>query len=226
MATAVSARPAPPTQHQKLKRPPPSAVQTSINGVKSSQSSPSPSLSSKRPPSGFQHPQKPGATGGSISANLAAARAGNRRRESQKPGDNGGRPSRTGKGAAGEGMNGERRTGKRICEPLGIFCLSALSTSRTLELTSLIVKTTPYMLKKYRKAPPSLVLHLHPTHFRFDQQDGSFSYNSSMKILLEHIKSQTVPHDMLEELKQAGIRFYESRSVPYIGRNPVLMTAS
>ena len=31
-----------------------------------------------------------------------------------------------------------------------------------------------------------------------------------MKVLLEHIRYQTVPHDMLDELKQAGIKFYES----------------
>lgn len=65
------------------------------------------------------------------------------------------------------------------------------------------------MLKKFRKASPSLVLHLHPTHFRFDQQDGTFSYNSAMKVLLEHVKSQTVPHDMLEDLGHAGVKFYE-----------------
>ena len=66
------------------------------------------------------------------------------------------------------------------------------------------------MLKKYRKAAPSLVLHLHPTHFRFEQQDGSFSYNSPMRTLLEHVKSQTIPHDMLDDLKHAGVKFYES----------------
>ena len=66
------------------------------------------------------------------------------------------------------------------------------------------------MLKKYRKAAPSLILHLYPTHFRFDLQDGSFSYNSPMRMLLEHVKSQTVPHDMLDELKHAGVKFYES----------------
>lgn len=31
-----------------------------------------------------------------------------------------------------------------------------------------------------------------------------------MKFILEHIKSQTVPHDMVEELHAAGVRFYES----------------
>ena len=31
-----------------------------------------------------------------------------------------------------------------------------------------------------------------------------------MKFMLEHLKSQTVPHDMVEELQAAGVRFYES----------------
>lgn len=73
------------------------------------------------------------------------------------------------------------------------------------------MKITAYILKKYRKAAPSLVLQLHPTHFRFDMQDGSFSYNSPMKLLLEHIKAQTIPHDLLEELKHSGVKFYESK---------------
>lgn len=32
-----------------------------------------------------------------------------------------------------------------------------------------------------------------------------------MKLFLEHIKMQTVPHDMLEELSQANIKFYDSK---------------
>ncbi|KAL8992058.1 MAG: hypothetical protein Q9188_007665, partial [Gyalolechia gomerana] len=72
-----------------------------------------------------------------------------------------------------------------------------------------LVKAPSYILKKYKNKPPSLILHLHPTHFRFDQQDGSFSYSSPMKIMLEHLRSQTVPHDIVEELNAAGVRFYE-----------------
>jgi transcription factor SPT20 len=71
------------------------------------------------------------------------------------------------------------------------------------------VKSTPYILKKYAKAPPSLTIHLHPTHFRFDQQDGSFSYNSEMKVIIQHIRMGTVPHDILENLLLSGVRFYE-----------------
>ena len=59
-------------------------------------------------------------------------------------------------------------------------------------------------------------MHLHPTHFRFDQQDGNFSYTSAMRSFLEHVKDQTVPHDMLEELFAANVRFYD-------GPNPICM---
>ncbi|KAF6217932.1 hypothetical protein HO133_006344 [Letharia lupina] len=181
MATAVASKPSAP--HQKMKRPPLPAVQT--NGVQSHQSSLSPSMSTKRPPSGSsfkQPPPAPIANGVNGNVNALASRLSNRRRETQKPGDS--RSNRSGKGLDGQ------RVPKTIPAPY--------------------VKTQPYILKKYRSKPPSLIIHLHPTHFRFDQQDGSFSYGSPMKFILEHLKSQTVPHDMVEELQAAGVRFYES----------------
>lgn len=73
------------------------------------------------------------------------------------------------------------------------------------------VKTTSYVLKKYSKCQPSLIIHLHPTHFRFENQDGSFPYNSEMKVVIEHLKEGTVPHDMMEELVKGGVRFYEGK---------------
>ena len=180
MATAVASKPSAP--HQKMKRPPLPAVQT--NGVHSHQSSPSPSMSTKRPPSGSgfkQPPPAPIANGVNGNVNGLASRLGNRRREPQKPGDV--RSNRNGKGLDGQ------RILKTIPVPY--------------------VRTQPYILRKYRTKPPSLIVHLHPTHFRFDQQDGSFSYNSPMKFILEHLKSQTLPHDMLEELQAANVKFYE-----------------
>ena len=180
MATVVTSKPS--ALHQKMKRPPLPAVQT--NGVHSHQSPPSPSMATKRPPSGSAFKQPPPATianGVNGNVNGLASRLGNRRREPQKPGDV--RLNRSGKGIDGQ------KVPKTIPAPY--------------------VKTQPYILKKYRSKQPSLIIHLHPTHFRFDQQDGSFSYNSPMKFILEHLKSQTVPHDMIEELQTAGVRFYE-----------------
>ncbi|KAL8690951.1 MAG: hypothetical protein Q9224_004284, partial [Gallowayella concinna] len=185
MATAIANKPAPP--HQKMKRPPPPAVQTNPNAVKISQS-PSPSLAHKRLPSIIK--QAPGGVlagaqgmNGTING---ANRLNNRRRDSQKPGDIQPRPNKQGKNNSGDNNQDKR---KRLAEPY--------------------VKMASYILKKYKNKQPSLIIHLHLTHFRFDQQDGSFSYNSPMKIILEHLRLQTVPHDMIEELNAAGVKFYE-----------------
>ncbi|KAI4237450.1 MAG: hypothetical protein LQ352_007940 [Teloschistes flavicans] len=197
MATVVASKPPPP--HQKMKRPPPPAVQTNGNGAKSSQSSPSPSLGSKRPPSAFNHPPTAAssATGtavNGITTGPTAARLSNRRRDSQKPGDAQVRSNKAGKIISGDNVLDRR---KKMAEPYG-------EGPHTLE-----VKTASYILKKFKNKPLSLIIHLHAGHFRFDQQDGSFSYKSPMRFILEHLKSQTVPHDMIEELNAAGVKFYE-----------------
>lgn len=77
---------------------------------------------------------------------------------------------------------------------------------------------TTYILKKFKNKQPSLIIHLHPTHFRFDQQDGSFSYNSPMKFLLQHLRSQTIPHDMIEELNAAAVKYYEGMITVGLGK--------
>ena len=117
MATAVSARPAGPPSN-KVKRPVPPALQTAPNGI-GSQSSPSPSLSSKRPPSGYKHPPSAGiiTNGGHATPNSSVARS-NRRKDSQKIVD-GNRP-RLNKTSTSEIMNGERRPSKKIQEPFGM----------------------------------------------------------------------------------------------------------
>lgn len=61
-----------------------------------------------------------------------------------------------------------------------------------------VVKTDEYILKKHRGQTPSLIIHLYPTHFRFDQQEGSFTYKSPMRIVIEHLRKRTIPHDLVE----------------------------
>ena len=199
MATIIATKPSAPHQ-QKMKRPPLPNVQT--NGVQSSQNSRSPSASSKRPPSGFRHPSVNPTNGVNGDDGVLGSRLSNRRRDSQKPGDS---QLRTRTGKAGPDVTG--KVIKRMTEPYGIAPCSTWST--TILIIRCTVKTQPYILKKYRNKPPSLVIHLHLTHFRFDQQDGSFSYNSPMKFILEHLKTQTIPHDMLDELRNSEVRFYE-----------------
>ncbi|KAL2220580.1 Spt20 family-domain-containing protein [Thermoascus aurantiacus ATCC 26904] len=184
MATAVSK---PASHPPKMKRPPPPFAQNGVNGVKPSQPSSSPSTASKRLPGANQSASANSAS--SSAANNANNRAVNRpKKEMQKQGEpSSSRPQRPTTRTASAEV--DRRVAKKFPEPY--------------------VKTTSYILKKYAKCPPSLTVHLHPTHFRFEQQDGSFPYNSEMKVIIEHIRAGTVPHDMLEELLRAGVRFYE-----------------
>ncbi|KAF1809535.1 hypothetical protein P152DRAFT_422773 [Eremomyces bilateralis CBS 781.70] len=72
-----------------------------------------------------------------------------------------------------------------------------------------LVKTADHILRKFKGSRPSLIVHLHPTNWRFDQQDGNFGYNSPMNIFLKHLRDGTVPHDMLEELFAADVPFYD-----------------
>ena len=90
------------------------------------------------------------------------------------------------------------------------LCLvSHLSQLESPSDTILLVRKSSFILRKFRGEPPSLMLHLHPTHFRFDQQDGSFTYGSAMRTFLEHVRAHTVPHDMLEELFASQVKFYD-----------------
>jgi transcription factor SPT20 len=71
------------------------------------------------------------------------------------------------------------------------------------------VRTSDYILRKFRGKPPSLTIHLHATFFRFDQQDGSFPFDSPMKFVLQHLRSQTVPHEMVQDLLDNDVVFYD-----------------
>ncbi|KAL4735659.1 Spt20 family-domain-containing protein [Aspergillus similis] len=193
MATAISKT----TSHPpKMKRPPPPFVQTGVNGVRPQPSSSSPPTTSKRLPGAGQppaasstsHPAVNSLNGTGNSSNAPIKGPPSRpRKDVQKPGEQGIKVQR--QTPKTPSLESDRRLGKTFSEPH--------------------VKTTAYILKKFAKYPPSLILHLHPTHFRFEQQDGSFPYNSEMKVIIEHIRAGTVPHDMMEELLRANVRFYE-----------------
>ncbi|CAI4211865.1 unnamed protein product [Parascedosporium putredinis] len=84
--------------------------------------------------------------------------------------------------------------------------LAADAFPQSLEPPPYIV-TDEYILKRYAGNPPSLIVHMHATHFKFDQQDGVFPYKSPMKLFLEHLRARTVPHEILIQLTQAGVTF-------------------
>ncbi|EEP78072.1 predicted protein [Uncinocarpus reesii 1704] len=186
MATAVSAKSA--AHAGKLKRPTPSFVQSGPNGMRPSQPTASAVASTSKPASTNQATSS--SSMNSAAVNGVSGRPMPRvRKEPLKGSDPSSRLRISTRARSIDASNGDRRSAKRLPEPY--------------------VKTTAYLLKKYAKQPPSFTIHLHPTHFRFEKQDGSFPYNSEMKVIIEHIKAGTVPHDMMEELLRGGVRFYE-----------------
>ncbi|GAA5838943.1 hypothetical protein JCM11251_003745 [Rhodosporidiobolus azoricus] len=72
-----------------------------------------------------------------------------------------------------------------------------------------LTRFTRQVLKRHRRAPPSLVIHLYPTHFRFDGQHGNFAYDSPMKCFLEAVREQKLPTDLLHVLDDAGVVYYD-----------------
>lgn len=71
------------------------------------------------------------------------------------------------------------------------------------------VITKAHILKKFKDRQPSLTVHLHQTHWKFEGQEGSFAYDSPMRAFLQHLRKSTLPHDMLEELLTGNIPFYD-----------------
>ncbi|KAJ5725073.1 Spt20 family [Penicillium malachiteum] len=186
MATAISK---PASHAPKMKRPPPPFSQPGVNGVKPQPPSSSPPTTNTRLPGNVSAGSSPNLPNGVLNMANPSKGAINRTRNSQSQ-KGGEQSSRTGRPVTRTASGGtDSRASKRCPEPY--------------------VKTTAYILKKYRKCPPSLTIHLHPTHFRFEQQDGSFPYNSEMKIIIEHLRDGTIPHALIDDLLRSNVRFYE-----------------
>ncbi|KAH9896355.1 Spt20 family-domain-containing protein [Xylariomycetidae sp. FL2044] len=173
----------------KIKRPPPPGIQT--NGVTPSQPFSSPSMTAKRAPSAAsksQQPAPPAVTNGSTTTNRASVSRSRRDTVNQ--------------------LRGQK--GNHSMRPAS----SAHDVSAAVKFEPMPKRITDaYILKKHAGKPPSLVVHLHATHFRFDQQDGIFPYKSPMRVFIEHLKSRTIPHDLLPEFIEAGVTFYEGRLI-------------
>lgn len=178
------------SQTSKVKRPVPPGIQT--NGIHSSASSPSPSMSASRLPSAAKCPSNSATSNGAGSNSGARAANRNRRDAPSQLLGRGQRNSSVGLRFAsamedsGNGQNADPQP------------YSTCGSTCSMMYANLSVLSDEYILKKYRGCPPSLIIHLHPNHFRFDQQEGSFTYKSPMKIVIEHLRSRTVPHDLLE----------------------------
>ncbi|KAI8595934.1 Spt20 family-domain-containing protein, partial [Dissophora ornata] len=65
------------------------------------------------------------------------------------------------------------------------------------------------LLQKYKRSPASFIIHLYETHFKFENQDGVFLFNSPMKIFLKSIQEKRLPPGLLDIIKSAQCPYYE-----------------
>jgi transcription factor SPT20 len=193
MAAAVATKSA--GLPNKIKKPSVPLVQTNGNSVKQGQPSSSPSSATKRLPGQTQNATPVSATPTSINANSASRP--NRRLQRLS--------TRTG---TTENLSADRRAAKKYPEP---WSKSRHLHGRSVNHANCMseVAKESHILKKFEGRPPSLIVHLYPTNFRFEQQDGSFSYHSEMRLFIEHLFNGTIPHDMVEEFREGGVQFYD-----------------
>ncbi|WKT38499.1 hypothetical protein QSH57_000317 [Fusarium oxysporum f. sp. vasinfectum] len=168
----------------KVKRPVPPGIQTN-GAITSSKSSPSPSMSAKKPPPSAKQPPHSASDRAITASTVRPVNRARRETASQL-----------------QGRHSRNSAGLRSAS------LAADHSSHDAEPRPYIV-TDSYILNKFAGRPPSLVCHLHTTHFRFDNQDGVFPYKSPMKIFLDHVRSRTIPHDLLSYFTEAGVPFYD-----------------
>lgn len=71
------------------------------------------------------------------------------------------------------------------------------------------VRTRQHYIQKFAGQPPSMVVHLHPSHFKIEGQEGSFPHDSPMRVFLQHLRHESVPHEMMEELLASNTPFYD-----------------
>lgn len=77
------------------------------------------------------------------------------------------------------------------------------------KLSNTISLSSAEVLSRYAKSEPSLTLHFHQNHWKFDQQDGIFLYNSQGRQILEAIRNEQIPVDCLEVFRDVKIKYYE-----------------
>ena len=77
------------------------------------------------------------------------------------------------------------------------------------KLSNTISSSAAEVISRYSKCDPSLVLHFHQSHWKFEQQDGIFLYNSQGRQILEAIRNEQIPVDCLEVFRDVKIKYYE-----------------
>lgn len=77
------------------------------------------------------------------------------------------------------------------------------------KLSNTISLSSAEILERYEKTEPSLTLHFYKNHWKFENQDGVFLYNSPARQILEAIRNEQIPVDCLEVFRDVKVRYYE-----------------
>ncbi|KAH7153084.1 Spt20 family-domain-containing protein [Dactylonectria macrodidyma] len=168
----------------KIKRPIPPGIQTN-GAITSAKNSPSPLMSAKKPPLSAKQPPHSASERAITASTVRPVNRARRETSSQVLGRN----SRNSAGLRSASLAADMSSHDREPQPY--------------------IVTDSYILRKFAGRPPSLIVHMHATHFRFDKQDGMFPYKSPMRLFLDHVRSRTVPHDLLEHFTEGGVPFYD-----------------
>ncbi|CAK3802307.1 SAGA complex subunit spt20 [Lecanosticta acicola] len=105
-----------------------------------------------------------------------------------------------------------RRDAPRPTLPLkraSVMDATAESAGKKRKLNEPHVITKDHILKKFKDRQPSLTVHLHDAHWKFEGQEGSFDYRSPMVAFLRALRKSELPPDMLEELLAGNVPFYD-----------------
>ncbi|KAI8336300.1 Spt20 family-domain-containing protein [Chlamydoabsidia padenii] len=65
------------------------------------------------------------------------------------------------------------------------------------------------LIKRHLHEPPSLVLHLYSTYFKFEHKDGFFSYKSQFKDFLSYVKDKQLPPDLIDVFNEVSCQYCE-----------------
>jgi hypothetical protein len=73
-----------------------------------------------------------------------------------------------------------------------------------------VTRANRSLLKRYRKEPPSVTMHLYSAGFRLAHKDSTLhAYDGEMKHWMDCIHEQKMPNELLDVLDELGVRFYD-----------------
>ncbi|EME47284.1 hypothetical protein DOTSEDRAFT_69277 [Dothistroma septosporum NZE10] len=81
------------------------------------------------------------------------------------------------------------------------------------------VITKEHVLRKFAGKPPSLVLYLEQHFFKFEGLESTYAYDSPMKDFIKHLRQQTIPHTLIENLLSEPITFYDGCLIVEVHNN-------